>query len=70
MDIEAKIKEVEARNAKTVEDIKALGEKRAEIDRQIQGLRDEAIAQKGEYKALMELKDSEPAESKPGQLDN
>lgn len=70
MDIEAKIKEVEARNVKTIEDIKALGEKRAEIDRQIQGLRDEAIAQKGEYKALVELRDPEPEASKPVRLDN
>lgn len=59
-DVEAKIKDVEARNAKVNEDIKVLGEKRAEIDRQIQGLRDEAIRQQGEYKALVDMRDAEP----------
>ncbi len=63
MDIEAKIKDVEGRNAKTNEDIKVLGEKRAEIDRQIQGLRDEAIRQQGEYKALTDLRDAETVKS-------
>ena len=57
MELEEKIKEVEDRNAKLNEDIKVLVEQRAEIDRKIAALREEAIRQQGEYRAYKALLD-------------
>lgn len=63
MDIAAKIMEVETRNAKLNEDLKVLVEQRAEIDRKIATLKEEAVRQQGEYRALKSLADS-PDEKK------
>jgi predicted nucleic acid-binding Zn-ribbon protein len=63
MDLEAKIKEVEDRNAKLNGDLKVFVEQRAEIDRKIGVLREEGIRQQGEYKALKALSEPEKPES-------
>jgi uncharacterized coiled-coil DUF342 family protein len=59
MNLDERIKDVEARNVKINEEIKTLGERRAEIDRQMSALRDEAIKTIGEHKALVEMKADE-----------
>ena len=57
--IEDLIKEVEDKNAKLNEEVKSLTEKRGELDRQIAALREEAIRQQGEYRALTSLLEKE-----------
>jgi DNA-binding transcriptional MerR regulator len=54
-DVKELMAEVEKKNLELNEKIKSLGEQRAELDRQIAGLRDEAIRQQGEYRALKAL---------------
>jgi DNA-binding transcriptional MerR regulator len=54
-DVKELMAEVEKKNLELNEKIKLLGEQRAELDRQIAGLRDEAIRQQGEYRALKAL---------------
>ena len=59
MTLDERIKDVEARNVKINEELKTLSERRAEIDRQMSALRDEAIKTVGEHKALVELRAEE-----------
>ena len=59
--IKAELEAVEKRNREINERIKSLGDSRAEIDRQIAGLRDEAVKTIGAYEALKKL--SEPDET-------
>lgn len=54
-DVKVLMAEVEKKNLEINERIRTLGEQRAELDRQIAGLRDEAIRQQGEYRALSAL---------------
>ena len=57
--VKEKMAEVEKRNLEINEQIKMLGEKRADIDRQLANLRDEAIRTQGEYKAFKSLEEPE-----------
>ena len=59
MTLDERIKDVEDRNVKINEDIKALAGQRSEIDSKIQALRDEALKTLGEHKALIAMRDSE-----------
>ncbi len=59
MTLDERIKDVETRNTKIIDEMKSLESQRAEINGRLSTLRDEAIKTTGEHKALLEIKATE-----------